>query len=69
MRLTNPDGIDWRDFIRGIGEGAIQRVDNIVAAVSNPGKTLKNALKPAESIGEAYLMLQILHLWALYQVL
>lgn len=53
MKYIDPDGKDWRDFIRGIGEGAIQKVDNIVAAVSNPGKTLENALKPAGSVGEA----------------
>ena len=55
MRLVDPDGKDWRDFLNGIIDGAKQRVDNIVYAVSNPEKTLENALKPAGSVDQVIL--------------
>ena len=53
MRLTDPDGKDWRDFLNGIVDGAKQRVEAYANAVAHPIETIQNmANQPAPSIGE-----------------
>ncbi len=56
MRFIDPDGKDWKDFLRGVKDGFIERFQDIGHAIAHPIETVKNIISRERTIVDVAIM-------------